>query len=642
MPIDEYPLYNLTVVATTTNSSVMYGVTHWFIIDQSDPFLTILTPSNNSVLTVQGSSIQWTGFDFGSGVAYYSLSVNDQIDPICFCERIYHYLTFVFGDGLYSITIVAFDFAGNNISKTILVNVHVLSPVFSTNITSIFYTSTGEFQFNFTITDPQLGVKSFIIKMDDNTVLNAYYYESMLNTSYSLLVNITSIFYDVLEGEHELLIGVVDSFNHETTKSLTIIVDNEAPAIPYLPTVDNQVISGVSFDLELDTEEPFENNHTITITITDNTAIAAAFLEISGNGYYRLIEMTRISSARLQTSSYTVSIDLNDLTLGEYNITIRAIDYAGNSHEILIIMNVIPLEAEPWYLQGLNIFYLSGGILLFALLTVITIITSRRSAINRNWEDEIIAVIYVRNTGLTCAFAPYSPKLIQEEQLIGGAMIAIQSILDEISGENGAKRRVETLEIGTKSLMLFSGHHGYGALIVKDVKPKHKELLEEFTIKFEKVYSKPLQAVYYVDSTAFAKAIVLIEEFFGPVKGGMEGVAQEGLAEQLRVSKEEHEKSLVGKVDEDLQISELLEDKTPLDILLEGLPKESRNQLIRIIEIAPKVIISLVEIKLDEAEKQADDISESLEFLLKAERSNRDLMYFVQSVISLMKDVHEG
>ncbi|HUT80402.1 MAG TPA: hypothetical protein VMZ29_04290 [Candidatus Bathyarchaeia archaeon] len=641
VPIDQFPLYNISIVATTTNPSNSYMNFRWIVIDQTPPMVSILTPSNNSIILVQGTYIQWSGSDTGTGIAYYKILINAEQQMTCYVGRIYYYLTFNLGDGLYSITIEAYDFAGNKANSKIMLIVYILHPEFSTNLPEIYYTQTGEFQFDFSITNTRTGVKSYKIQIDNEDVLVGYSYPILITDPFSIIVNITESNYSDLTGDHILSISVIDAYSRESIITYTIIIDNEAPEILNSYIIDNQLITTTSFEFALNNEQPDLNYHTITVTITDNEAIAAVFLIISNNDYNQIYEMTRNVEARMQTSTYTLEFDISDLELGIYNITIQAIDLAGNIKELVLTLEVIPFEQIPWILQGLNLLYVSLGFVLLVILITLFSVAIRKPLQNRNWEDDLIAVFYVRVTGLTCVYVTYSRVELQDDQLIGGAMMAIQSLLEEIIGKN-AKQGLTSLEIGTKGLLLYQGAFGFGALLVNNVKPKHKEQLIEFSKRFERVYSKPLQGAFHIDFNAFQGSERLVQEYFGQIKNGERSMMEEGLAAQLKNNKEVYVKSLETKEETDKELLELLKEKTPLEELMDSISKESKNQLMKIIEITPKTIISLAENRFDEVEKLAIDITTGLEILLKIERYNKDLNYLIQNMLNLMKEIYEA
>ncbi|MCK5184478.1 MAG: hypothetical protein KAQ95_09240, partial [Candidatus Heimdallarchaeota archaeon] len=66
IPIGEFPLFNITILAISISPDENFTDTIWLIIDQSIPFISIVIPENNTIVTYQGLYIQWIGNDFGS------------------------------------------------------------------------------------------------------------------------------------------------------------------------------------------------------------------------------------------------------------------------------------------------------------------------------------------------------------------------------------------------------------------------------------------------------------------------------------------------------------------------------------------------------------------------------------------------
>ncbi|NHJ87887.1 MAG: hypothetical protein FK734_20660 [Asgard group archaeon] len=634
-----YPVINITIIANTTTFGLFFFDTKMVKIDRVNPTLSILSPANNTYVFYQGLYVLWSGFDIGTGIQYYSIIENGSPLGICSCSRNYHYMYFIAGDGIYNITILAFDFAGNTISKTIFLNVFLLLPEFSTQLSDIIYTQNGIFNFELSVDNPQSGVNRIIVLMDNNRVFLKDYLAEDEAFSEDIFVNQTH--YSTIPGLHTLKIGVVDVFNREKIISYTINIDINAPEFTFNQiSIDSQIFSASAFQFTKLRDGP--NIHILKITVYDDTIINRVELIITNNdGLYLNYSMTEEIATRATTTNYEVEVDFGALEEGDYQFIFVAYDEAGNSAFKTVNITLVLEGTIPWISQGNNIIYLSVGILVFAALAAVLVVGLRKPILNRNWEPEVIAVLYVRSTGLTCTYIPYNPKLIQEEQLVGGAMIAIQSILEEITGER-RKARVETLEIGTKSLLLFAGDFGFGGLLVKAVKPIHKEKLENFTKKYERIYREPLKSQYFVDAAAFEKSYNLVYEFFGSLDI-TKRITENGLTGQLKEIQETREQPVTPAP---LPIipdkEELLIETAPIDELLQTISKEAKNRLMKIIEATPKVILMLVEFKLDEAEKQVNLIIKDIDFLLKIERTNKDLYYFIQSMMNLTKDIYSG
>ncbi len=81
-----------------------------FLIDTVAPTISITSPANGSYINTQSAELMWSGYDGGSGIAYYLVYLNgDQVANTteCHCE-----LTGLL-DGTYTAQVKAFDMAGN-------------------------------------------------------------------------------------------------------------------------------------------------------------------------------------------------------------------------------------------------------------------------------------------------------------------------------------------------------------------------------------------------------------------------------------------------------------------------------------------------------------------------------------------------
>ncbi len=636
IPIGEFPLFNITIVAISVNPNENYTDTKWIIIDQSIPFISIITPENNTIVISQGLYVQWSGNDFGSGLESFQVLLDDESQMICTSLRNYYYLYFASGEKNYTLTIVAQDKAGNNVTISIQLVVAILNPEIDTNLTTIYYSKTGVFNFNFSITNPRNGVNSYHILMDSNSVYSYNFYPTILLSPYSIQINVTRSHYTILEGIHFLTLGLVDSFNRESTQIFKIIVDNESPTILDAIVINSQVYSeDEDVELTQNADQPTQNNHSFIVTVNDNFFIDKVLFIIIGENYSQTLEMELVQETRQQTNEFVIFLDIGSLNTGEYNITITAYDNAGNTQEITLKITVLPPVAIPWLFQGNNLIYFSIGLFDVLLIGIAFAFAIRRPILNRNWQEEVLTVLYIRNTGLVCASVQYDPELNQEEQLVGGATVAIQEILNEYSSKKD-KKSLRTLDIGTKSLLLTTGDYGYGAVIVRARKPKHKNQIKAFTKRFERKYQDSLKNVYHVESTYFMDAEKLVESFFGRYSKRVEQIAKIGISEQLKDIQEikPEEPTL-----EDIDRKELLEDITPIDELLSHISKEAKNRLLKVIENTPKVIIALVEHQLDQADQLANVLANDIQFLMKIERTNKDFNFFIQSMLHVTTEI---
>ncbi len=638
IPSNIYPEINITIAYFTDN--INYSITKWIMVDQENPYISIITPLNNSEIYYSNQYIQWTGYDQGAGLEYFELRLNEQSLVICYCLRNYYYLTFNLGDANYSISLYAKDKAGNIDTITITLIVKIQLPIVGTNLSSTYYTQTGEFQLNFNIIDPKDGIQKFQILLDNSDIYTVISCPEYITEACSYLINITVNDYTDpdLEGEHTLDIIIIDALNRENHMIFFVIVDNEAPVIQPTMYFDNRIISNNIVEIEIK-DDINQNNHSISITVSDNQIIESVIVIITGDDYYQTYFMIRTPTYRSETIKYEITLNFTGLEKGVYQIIIQAFDYAGNSQEVSINLDVSYERAIPWFLQGVYAIYFALIIFVLIFIALFVIVGARKFAQNRNWVDDIICVLYVKETGLTCVSVNYIPLLIQEEQLIGGAMIAIQGILDGIGGEK--KSKIEIMDLGAQSLLISKGKFGLGALIVKSNKPIHKNKILHFTKEFEKKYKEALNLLYFVNSTSFEDSIKIVEKYFGKKYLGINGVMQNGITQQLQ----EYQKTRDDTEEHQIDIEDgktLLIEKTPIDELLEQISREGRNQLVKIIEKAPRIIILIIESKFDEAEKIIQEILTGLELLLRIERTNFELQLFIQNMMKFAREINDA
>jgi hypothetical protein len=636
IPVGVFPLKNITILAISINPNENYTDTIWILVDQSIPFISIITPENNSIITSQILYVQWTGNDLGSGLLSYQILLDNETQLICTCLQNYHYINFDLENKNYTITIIAQDKANNLANSSILIIVVMLSPEFQTNVTTTYYTRTGVFNFNFSITDPRTGVKSYHILMDDNTIINYNFYPAILSDPYSKQINVSTFHYTILEGPHILLIVIIDSFNREILQNYLIIVDTELPTIFPSIIVDSLSYSPTEIiKLTQNSEDPSKNNHSIQVTVSDNYVIDKVIFSIYGVNYTQPMERVLVQATKQQTNLFYIIFDIGILSSGDYNITITAYDKAGNTFEIRFKIAILPPKTIPWLFQGNNPIFFSVGLFDFIILVVVFIIAIRRPLINRNWQEEVLAVMYVKSTGLVCTSVQYGTQQIQEEQLVGGATVAIQEILNEYTSKKDRKS-LRSMEIGNRSLLLTTGNFGYGAVIVKTLKPKHKDLIKAFTERYERRYQEALKNIYYVDSSAFQNAEKLVESFFGRADTSIEQITKLGITGQLQEIQEIEPKE---HSFEEIERQELLEDVTPIDELLSQISIEAKNRLLKVIENTPKIIIALVEQQLNQADQLANELANDIQFLMKLERTNKDFIYFIQSMLTITIEI---
>lgn len=627
-PVDQYITLNITVIAITSNPNNTAFDIRWIHLDQLKPLIFIYTPANNTEVYSQGLYLQWIGSDTGSGIYRYDVLINNETFKICTSDKNFLYLLFYLGDGLYTITVIAYDNAQNSNNASIMLSVFLLSPDFSANIPTEFYSNTGVFNFNLTVIDPRSGIKYLTVMLDDNYLFNESYESAIRYDPFWVIIGVTETDYSVFEGEHDLSLIVIDYYNKEVIKHHTIYIDTEDPEILNTITIDDDLLISGSTDIIVDPSNPAGNNHTFTLTVTDNYAIESVEIIITGNGYNNSYELVRVESFRAVVIEYTITLDFTGLDYGSYQITFRATDYAGNEIDSSYSISVSEPTADPWYGKIDNIIYLSAGILFFVVWMIFLTVMSRRSQQNRKWEDNVIAVMFIKETGLTAVFVPYSSQIVHDEQLIGGAMVAVKGILEDFAVDK-RKYHLEILETGAMNMLICNGQYSLGIALVRSVKPIHKTKIVKLTKEFEKQYKKPLQALYHVDSESFAGAENMIKQYFGPpVKEEVMDDSSGGIASQLKTATEEFQEKEYEKIAMTARLVDTIDHLT----------SDNKRRFLRIIEFIPKIIISLTERRISDAETEANALAMDLDYLIEEDRADAEFNQMILSILKISKE----
>ncbi len=627
--IDEYPLFNLTIIIQTLSNNI--SDTKWIIVDQSEPTVIITTPTNYTTYFQDIVYIQWTANDQGSGVYSYRILINGQYLNFCSCDKNYFYLIFDEEDGEQLITVEVLDLASNRVTSNITLLLNILMPDYEANIPTIYYTQDGDFQFEFTITDTQSGVKGLIILLDNDEIVNENYELSIRNESFTISYDFNVSSFIGFDDSHELEVAVLDYYNRELIQLYIINIDTEAPTILPDITINSVLLTADGLEVLNGSEKILS----ILITVTDNFGLDGVTMTILGDDSSVTYDMITETEG-VQIAIYSLNLSLADFEIGEYTIIFTTFDFAGNNQSLSYNLAIVPEAGNSWLQQGNNALYLSIGISGFVIISILLAAVTRGPIQNKNWREEIIAVLYVKKTGLTCVSVNYVTKLIQEEQLIGGAMVAIQSMLTEISGRK-LKGTIETLELGDKTMFLFLGEHGISVLMVNQVKPIHVKLLKKFDNKFVKKYSNALENLYFVDSSSFSGSEELVEKIFGSVK---EITPEAGITNQLQNVINDIEPEVTHSTEKDKKDFDLIhKSDSPIDHLVSQLSREANRSLMKIISSTPTIIIALTEQNFDEADFHLQSVIMDLDLIRQLERTNFELQLFIENMRTITNEI---
>ncbi|NHJ38846.1 MAG: hypothetical protein FK731_02355 [Asgard group archaeon] len=526
IPISQFPLANIT-------ATCFIGGEHQFIdtklviVDQSLPSLAILEPSNASIIINEDLYVQWSAYDTGSGIAGFRIWLNGDFIGT-FGKTVTSQFIDIssYDDGWHTLTIETFDAAGNTINKSIQLELFPQAPEFSINIDTAIITNDPNFDLNITVYNPRIGVSEVQVVADGEEVV--YFIDYGTDYQYDpfwLNTTIDESVFTALGDHHNLTITVYDKVDRGRNMIVEIIIDIVNPTIYYTPILGSTVLYPTGNVLEL-SDDPNENIFNLSINARDTYGISTIFLTISGDGYNETFEMNFDPDQSVSDIyAYYYTLNLTELSEGNYTIQFEIYDNAGNSisssYDLQIQMHENPIDNPQnsfleWLMDHLYTIVIpsAAGLLLLIILPTILVVATKKRRLNKGWQESLEAVAYVTKTGLTLAYVPYSRDLFDDEQLFGGAMTGIMSILGEITGEKDVEMQVHILEFGDKRLLVCPGYFGNAILLVNDVKPKLKELLPKFLMDFEITYKANLTQDL-IDLNEFAAVPLLVESIFG-------------------------------------------------------------------------------------------------------------------------------
>ncbi|MBD3192697.1 MAG: hypothetical protein GF308_18810 [Candidatus Heimdallarchaeota archaeon] len=665
IPENTFPFYNITIKAVLSNSSLSINDFRLIQIDQNAPSISITTPSNDEIILEQGLYVGWIGQDLGSSISKYKVQLNQKTINEWSKDKTSQYINFNEGDGTYNLTIFAYDKAGNSANNSIRLQVYISPPLFEHNIPNPYIINFDSFQFNLSIPYTSLGVNLLEVKVDGESLINYDYEDSPKNDPFWLLVNITQLTDDPsTSSEHNISIIVKDISNRENSELINIYIDHRNPTVFNTAIIDREFWGSETQEIEI--KETGNNWHNFTLQVTDDSEISKVELTIIGNetqqtyemNYSQTIGQTTEGNMEISIYEFQATINFDNLPTGNYQIIFTMYDISGNTN----IESYDLLLSEPeqsWISKPTNLLIVILGSILFVIISILLSITLSRVVANIGWKEEIQAVAYVMNTGLTSVYVPYTEQFVEEEQLFGGAMSGVMSILEEITGEK-TETKVHKVEFGNKMLLLFPRKYGTSIVLVNKVKPIIISRLEEFAEEFEQEYKGPLINNLYVRDTDFATAPILVETYFGISQVSHLAKDQEEMDVQEeqeieKITDEEilsfeeeipREKTIQTEPEmPQINYQEIVEqeEETSLEKELEKLSPQKQELIIQLIEKSKEAIFALSELNQEDAENKINTIISSLDVLLKDEEGHtKEIDELLASLLNISKEVYQG
>ncbi|MBN1330347.1 MAG: VCBS repeat-containing protein [Candidatus Heimdallarchaeota archaeon] len=507
----EYPLYNLTIVAVAIDSS-FYIDYRWIVIDKTNPLVEINNPVNNEIILDNNLIIEWSSSDVGSGIDHFILTV-DEISIYKESSTTSHLISINDFDGIISLTLTAYDNAGNKEIDSINITISLLPPDFSTSISTFTIQNYYDLQFNLSIYNPRLGVKSISVKVDSSTIVfSANYDPPYITEPFWILVSISEDDYIGSSDLHNITVSVIDQNNRENNRLFEVIIDQDSPTIWQEPILGSQLLNQPKNILEI-TSHSSSNIYNLTTIVNEKYDLNYVKLRIIGMDYNETFDMILDQSGTSGSlKQYYFEINFNDFISGDYQLIIILEDIAGNSNSQSYTLSLTIYE-EPTDKNYLAIIIIASVTIVLILAFVLVVIL-RKPVSSIGWEKELVVVAYILRSGLTALFVPYSVEMVTDEQLFGGAMTGIRGILEEIIGSK-VPYRVEVVEFGQRNLLIYPGDYGDAILIVKNIKPNHNRLLAKFGHYFEERYKLALEDDTQVSLKAYRGAVSLVKSYFG-------------------------------------------------------------------------------------------------------------------------------
>lgn len=669
IPIDQFDVYNVTIVAYTVNPNAAYTDMRWVHIDQTSPTVTINLPLNDTIISDDMLYLEWSSSDDGSSIVKYIVKL-DGVEITSWDNfQNSQYLHLASTYGYQTITIDVIDMANNFANDTIHIQVFLLLPEFSIDLPLPFYHQNGTFQFDITITDAKTGVKSVFVYIDGSRPFEFDYTSDIQLNPFVIPISVTDLDYSQTQGAHSLNIVVVDTFDRDNTIARTFYIDGSDPAIVGVTINDQSLSDGSSgrIDIELSSDA---TNITIEAIVSDNYRINSVTVYITSTTFDESYILTPANDSTPLFGVYSITLNLTDLPFDLYTVRVVVSDFAGNEHSQVFNIDLKAHGSIPWILQGNNLIYVSAGSALAILILILFSVVVRKQVVNIGWKNEIITVAYILN-GLPCVYMMSKPEEVKGDMLFGGAMAGIRGVLQEITGEK-SKMKLQIVDIGEKKVLICPGNHGDAVLMLNSIKPIHKEKIIEFTRAFEYDYDHLLkQEDLLITQDTFRGANILVQIHFG-LSDSMDLVddCEDDRFETLELTPEpsdfyQQEQAITDEqvdylaqateayppVEEVEQIADTQPPIEPLyDIteiesiekLVKQFPRDKQKNFVQIIQLTQNSLTALMEKRFKEANDFNTGILENLEALLTSEAIPAQMDIVLKTIFTITQQIYAG
>ena len=258
-------------------------------VDKTPPNIIITSPENDSWHNTKAITVSWDMSD-NNGIDYVAVYVNDSLVGTT-TETSY---TLTLEERASKITVICYDIAGNSNNDSIIVHVDVSKPSIKITNPNNYSWFNTQFTIEWTASD-NFGIKTFMIYIN-----NVFYMNTTKNT----------VDLDLGEGTHEIKVVVVDFAENTNSSKIIVYVDKTSPSIEISEPQNDSWLSSTTVN--------------VSWTANDNMGINKYQIYVNNQLYD-------------ETTNTWIIVQLDD---DDYNITVRAIDNAGNINEDTIMVHI--------------------------------------------------------------------------------------------------------------------------------------------------------------------------------------------------------------------------------------------------------------------------------------------------------------
>lgn len=635
--VDPYPLYNITIRAITTDMKI-YEDTRWKIIDQTPPVISFINPTNNSVILDSNLHVEWFSSDIGSNLNSFRIQIGGIIALKDTNPPLSKIIDITPLDGDYELIIFGYDNAGNKGNATIIVKVSLTPPSFYTSLNeTIEYFNSGNIQFNLTIDNPGIGIKSISVIADNTNIV--YFEDFGTDYVYTPIWRLNdTLDADFLPGTdfHNLTFSIIDKASRESRKTYPIIIDTVLPVFFQAPIIDYSVFNAAARDI-IQYDEVGSNNHTLTVYILDAYGVDLVEVNLLGPDYNYTSEMIYNSEhSHGSIYQYDLVLSFDSIPLGSYTVNFTYTDLASNTNSDSYYFTLV---AEP-IVSDFPLVPVVVGLGVFLILSLVMAVSLRKPIMNRGWHEEIQNISYILRSGLTVLYIPYSSQMITDEQLFGGAMSGIRGILEEIIGKQ-SKHDVETVEFGRKHLLIYTSNYGDTVLVVNKVKPNHSQKLKLFANEFEFIYRDAVADDTHVNMARFKGSIDLAKKYFGEPEIS-KGLLTQKVIPSRRRSRLARQMKGDPTIEKEILVTSLHKKLSLEETSLEHISKQTKIFIGDSIILAEKALTSLIDYDYKEADKHAKASIKSLDVAIQSKDDLEIFRSVINAIPKIVEEVFNG